>query len=71
MTLAATRQYALAFSAVVGVVAGIVAAALIAAVLGSPERVVLAMTDKDLSSVVYLILDSLQAFAAAIWRVIL
>ena len=71
MTLAATRQYALAFSAVVGVVAGIVAAALIAAVLGSPERIVEAMTDDDLSSVVYLIIERLEAFATAIWRVIL
>ena len=71
MTLAATRQYALAFSAVVGVVAGIVAAALIAAVLGSPERIVHAMTDDDLSSVVYLIIDRLEAFATAIWRVLL
>lgn len=71
MTLAATRQYALALSAIVGVVAGIVAAALIAAVLGSPERVVLAMNDDDLSSVVYLILDRLVAVATAIWRVML
>jgi hypothetical protein len=71
MTLAATRQYALALSAIVGVVAGIFAAALISAVLGSPERVVLAMNDDDLSSIVYLILDRLEAVAAAIWRVIL
>ena len=71
MTLAATRQYALAFSAVVGVVAGIVAAALIATVLGSPERIVEAMTDDDLSSVVYLIIERLEAVATAIWRVIL
>ena len=71
MTLAATRQYALALSAVVGVVAGIVATALIAAVLGSPERVLLAMTDDDFSSIVYLIIDGLEAFASAIWRVVL
>ena len=71
MTLAATRQYALALSAVVGVVAGIVAAALIAAVLDSPERIVQAMTDDDLSSVVYLIIERLEAVATAIWRVIL
>jgi len=71
MTLAATRQYALALSAIVGVVAGIVAATLIAAVLGRPEQVVLAMNDDDLSSVVYLILDRLVAVATAIWRVIL
>lgn len=71
MTLAATRQYALALSAVIGVIAGIVAAALIAAVLGTPERVVLAMNDGDLSSVVYLIIDRLEAVASAIWRVML
>ena len=71
MTLAATRQYALALSGIVGVVAGIVAAVLIAAVLGSPERVVLAMNDGDLSSIVYLILDRLEAVVSAIWRVIL
>jgi hypothetical protein len=70
MTLAATRQYALALSAVVGVVASIVAAALIAAVLGSPERVALATGDSDLSSIVYLILDRLDAVATALWRLL-
>ena len=71
MTLAATRQYALALSAVVGVVASIVAAALIAAVLGSPERVAQATSDSDLSSIVYLILDRLDAVTAALWRLLM
>ncbi len=71
MTLAATRRYALALSGVIGVLAGIIAAALIAVVLGDPERAVLAMSDSDLSAMVYLILDRAGSVAVALWRLLL
>ena len=71
MTLAATRRYALALSAVLGVVAGIIAATLIAVVFASPERVAVVMNESDLSSLVYLILDRLGAMASALWRVVM
>ena len=60
MTLAATRRYALALSGVVGVLASLIAAALIAVMLGNPERAVLAMSDSDLSAMVYLVLERLS-----------
>ena len=68
MTLAATGRYALALSGVVGVLASIIAAALITVMLGNPERAVLAMSDSDLSAMVYLILDRLSSMAASLWR---
>lgn len=68
MTLAATRRHALALSGVIGVVTSIIAAALIAVVLGNPERAVLAMSDSDLSAIVYLMLDRLASVAVAVWR---
>jgi hypothetical protein len=71
MTLAATRQYALALSAVVGVVATVVAALLIAVIFESPERVALATSDSDLSSIVYLVLERLQSVVVAVWRILL
>ncbi len=68
MTLAATGRYALALSGVVGVLASIIAAALITVMLGNPERAVLAMSDSDLSAMVYLILERLSSMAASLWR---
>lgn len=71
MTLAATRRYALALSGVVGVLASIIAAALITVMLDNPERAVLAMSDSDLSAMVYLILDRVWSAAVALWRLLL
>ena len=71
MTLAATRRYALALSGVVGVLASIIAAALITVMLGNPERAVIAMSDSDLSAMVYLILDRVGSAAVALWRLLL
>ena len=55
----------------IGVLASIIAAALIAVVLGDPERAVLAMSDSDLSAMVYLILDRVGSVAVALWRLLL
>ena len=66
MTLAASGRYALGITGAIGVLAAIMALALIAAVLGSPERVVLAANDSDLSAILYLIVDRLAAAAGAL-----
>ena len=63
MTLAATRRYALALSGVIGMVAVVVAGALIAVVLGSPERVAVAATDRELSAIFRLVIDGLALAA--------
>ena len=66
MTLAATRRYALALSGVIGVLAALAATALITVVLGSPERVVLAINDRELSAILQLVIDRLASAALAL-----
>ena len=68
MTLAATRRYGLALSGVIGVLAAIVAAALIATVASSPERVLLATNQGELSSLLRLVYDQLSTMAGALLR---
>ena len=63
MTLAATRRYALALSGVIGLVSIVLAGALIAVVLGNPERVAVAATDRELSTIVRLVIDGLALAA--------
>ena len=70
MTLTATGRYALGFTGVIGVLAAVLAVALIAAVLGSPERVALAASGSDLSAVLFLIVDRLAAAAGALLRLL-
>jgi hypothetical protein len=70
MTLAASRPYVLGMTGVIGVLAAVMAVALIAAVLGNPERVVVAAGDSDLSGILYLIVDRLAAAAGALLRLL-
>jgi len=66
MTLAATRRYALALSGVIGVLAALAATALITVVLGSPERVAVAINDRELSAIVQLVIDRIASAALAL-----
>ena len=66
MTLAATRQYAFGASVLLGLAATIVAAVLIAALLSDPERVVLAVNDGHLESLLRFVFERLVAAARAV-----
>lgn len=70
MTLAATRRYAFGASVVLGLAATLVAVALISVLLGSPERIIAAMTDTDLSSLFHIVLDRIGAAVRAVLRLL-
>lgn len=70
MTLAATRRYAFGASVVLGLAATLVAVALISVLLGSPERIIAAMTDTDLSSLFHVVLDRIGAAVRAVLRLL-
>ena len=70
MTLAATRRYAFGASVVLGLAATLVAVALISVLLGSPERIIAAMTDTDLSSLFDIVLDRIGAAVRAVLRLL-
>ena len=61
MTLAATRRFAFGASVLLGVAATVVATTLVTLLLGSPEEVLLALSDPDLSSFLRLLLDQFVA----------
>ena len=68
MTLAATRRYGLALSGVIGVLAAVVAAALIAMVASSPERVLVATNQGEVTTLLRLVFDQLATMAGALLR---
>ena len=70
MTLAATARYALALSGIVGVLAAIAAVALIVLVIGSPDRVVLATNDGELSTIFAYVLQRIADAARALIRML-
>jgi len=70
MTLAATGRYALALSGIVGVLAAVAAAALIVLVIGSPDRVILATNDGELSSILEFVLKGIVDVARALARML-
>ena len=70
MTLAATRRYAFGASVVLGLAATLVAVALISVLLGSPEQIIAAMTDADLSSLFRIVLDRIGAAVRAVVRLL-
>ena len=70
MTLAATGRYALALSGIVGFLAVIAAAVLIVVIISSPDRVVLATTDGELSSILTFVLARIMDAARALARML-
>ena len=65
MTLAATGRFALAVSGFVAVLAAVAAVALILLVLSSPDQIVLATDDGELSSFLAFLLDRIVDVARA------
>jgi len=66
MTLAATRRYAFGASMLLGLTASMVAAVLVSTLLSDPERVVLAMSDAELGSLLRFVLERVLAAARAV-----
>ena len=66
MTLAATRRYAFGASLLLGLAAAIVAVVLVSLLVNDPERVVLAMSDAELTSLLRLVCNQLLTAARAV-----
>lgn len=66
MTLAATRRYAFGASVLLGLAASVVAVVLISLLLSDPERVVMAMSEAELSSLLRLVFSRILDAARAL-----
>lgn len=66
MTLAATRRYAFGASLLLGLAATIVSVVLVSMLVNDPERVVLAMSDAELTSLLRLVCTQLLTAARAV-----
>ena len=66
MTLAATKRYAFGASLLLGLGASILATALIAALVGDPQQVVLAMSDAEIGGFIRLVLAQIVTVARAV-----
>ena len=66
MTLAATRRYAFGASVLLGLAAAVVAVALISILLSDPERIVIAMSEAELGSLLHLVLSQILDAARAV-----
>jgi hypothetical protein len=70
MTLAATRRYAFGASVLLGLAAAVVAAVLISMLLSDPERVVIAMSDAELGSLLRLVFSRILDAARAVVKLL-
>ena len=66
MTLAATRRYAFGASVLLGLAASVIAVVLISLLLSDSERVVMAMSEAELSSLLRLVLSRILDAARAL-----